>query len=386
MRVLILSCNTGEGHNSCGKAIQESFQDRGIGCEMVDALSFISSSVSQQISSSFVHIYQYTPSLFSRGYRYAEEHPGLFQEGSPVRKAITAGAERTYRFIQEGGYDVIVCTHVFTALIATAILRRHDLPAQTYFVATDYTCSPSCGASRLDAYFIPDSSLIEEFAGQGIPADKLIPTGIPIRKAFYTAAENETAKAALSLPPDCRHLLVMSGSMGCGPVPSLVRLIAGCMPEDCRISVVCGSNQRLYKSLEQEYAGRPQVQILGYRKDIPLLMDSADLYMTKPGGISTTEAASKRLPMVLVNAVAGCETYNMNFFTGLGAAVTADTPEGLAALTLSLLSDPAALARMSAAHRPAQIPAADAIRDQILARYAGERQLAGAGAAASPAL
>ena len=243
MRVLILSCNTGEGHNSCGRAIQEAFRGQGIDCEMVDALSFISPSVSQLISSSFNRIYRYTPGLFSRGYRYAEAHPGMFRDGTLVDRAITAGVERTYRYIQDGAYDVAVCTHVFTAMIATEVLRRHAPSLQTYFVATDYTCSPSCGESELDAYFIPDECLADEFAGQGIPRRKLVASGIPIRQAFYASVEREAAKASLSLPPDCRHLLIMSGSMGCGPIPTLVRLIAGGMSEDCRVSVVCGSNQ-----------------------------------------------------------------------------------------------------------------------------------------------
>ena len=121
MRVLILSCNTGEGHNSCGRAIQEAFRGQGIDCEMVDALSFISPSVSQLISSSFNRIYRYTPGLFSRGYRYAEAHPGMFRDGTLVDRAITAGVERTYRYIQDGAYDVAVCTHVFTAMIATEV-------------------------------------------------------------------------------------------------------------------------------------------------------------------------------------------------------------------------------------------------------------------------
>ena len=388
MRVLILSCNTGEGHNSCGRAIQEAFRGQGIDCEMVDALSFISPSVSQLISSSFNRIYRYTPGLFSRGYRYAEAHPGMFRDGTLVDRAITAGVERTYRYIQDGAYDVAVCTHVFTAMIATEVLRRHAPSLQTYFVATDYTCSPSCGESELDAYFIPDECLADEFAGQGIPRRKLVASGIPIRQAFYASVEREAAKASLSLPPDCRHLLIMSGSMGCGPIPTLVRLIAGGMSEECRVSVVCGSNQRLYRAMEQEYAGDPRVQILGYRKDVPLLMDSADLYMTKPGGISTTEAASKRLPMVLVNAVAGCETYNMRYFIHLGAAATADTPEELAGLALALLTDPAELGRMSDAYRsPAPAPAAEVIRDHILARYqalSGRRPAAAAASVAPP--
>ena len=97
-------------------------------------------------------------------------------------------------------------------------------------------------------------------------------------------------------------------------------------------------------------------------------MDSADLYLTKPGGISVTEATRKRLPMVLVNAVAGCEDDNLRYFTALGAAVTADTPEELSALCLSLLADPQALSAMAARYAPIARPhAGEAICDALAA-------------------
>ena len=85
------------------------------------------------------------------------------------------------------------------------------------------------------------------------------------------------------------------------------------------------------------------------------MMDSADLYLTKPGGLSTTEAAAKRLPMVFVDAVAGCEEYNLNYFVSIGGAVTADEPEDLARLCIRLIKDSPkrnAMARALAASIP----------------------------------
>ena len=90
----------------------------------------------------------------------------------------------------------------------------------------------------------------------------------------------------------------------------LVRL----MDEDVEISVVCGSNERMKKSLESSYGHLRNIHVLGYVAAMSSLYDSADLLMTKPGGISTTEAAVKALPMVLINAVAGCEAHNLQFF------------------------------------------------------------------------
>ena len=94
----------------------------------------------------------------------------------------------------------------------------------------------------------------------------------------------------------------------------------------------------------------PRVRMLSYVKDVSALLDSADLYLTKPGGISVTEAAEKRLPMILIDTVAGCEDYNLQFFVNLGAAKTADSEEAIAALCLDTLRSDDALCEMSAAY------------------------------------
>jgi len=358
MRVLILSCNTGEGHNSCGKAIREVFQTRGIDCEMEDALRFVSPAFSKTMSWGHTKIYRYAPKLFGSGYQYAELHTGIFEEQASIYKMLTSGTERLYQFIQNEGYDTIICAHVFSALMVTDVIRRYHPKLRTCFVATDYTCSPSCGESELDAYFIPDNRLADEFAACGVPKEKLIASGIPVRKEFFSPAGKDAARKHIGLRSDCRHLLIMSGSMGCGPIRKLVRLLSECLPKDCYISVVCGTNQKLRKRLERDHADQSRIHFYGFRKDIPILMDSADLYLTKPGGISTSEAATKKLPMVFVNAVAGCETHNLRFFVEQGAAATADSPEELAALALSLLSNTEQLRKMSAAFRnlPAKTP------------------------------
>ena len=80
--------------------------------------------------------------------------------------------------------------------------------------------------------------------------------------------------------------------------------------------------------------------------NVPLLMHSADLFLTKPGGLSTSEAAACGTPMVLINTVAGCEAHNLDFFIKSGIAVTAETPKMLADTAMALLADPARLQQM----------------------------------------
>lgn len=372
MKALILTCNTGGGHNAVSAAIQEAFASHGAECRTEDALSFLSERASEFISNWHVRIYRHMPTANRVGYRYSEKHPAMFDEDTPVYKLLASGAERLHEYVAAGGYTCLICPHVLSAMMVTQLLSQHPGEGlQSCFIATDYTCSPMVNESRLDWYFVPDAAVVPEFLAAGIPEEKIaVMPGIPVRRDFYRRVPNAAAKEKLGLPGNCRHLLMMCGSMGCGPMEELAESFAEQMAPEDRLTVICGTNAHLKKKLDKEYVDREDVRILGYSDDISLLMDSADLYLTKPGGISTAESAVKGLPMVLVDVVAGCEEYNLRHFCELGAAVVADKPEELADLCRNLLADAEARSKMARAVLQ-QGNAADA----IYARMAGDRAL-----------
>lgn len=282
-------------------------------------------------------MYRHVPGLFRKGYGFAEKHPAMLQDDAAVYKLLTGGTEQLYAYIQEGGYDVVICTHVFSGLLLRQTMKEHPLQLKTAFVGTDYTCSPGTANSELDYYFIPSKALTEEFASQGIPEEKLFPSGIPVRKEFYMQVSKQQAKKKLGIDPSHSHLLMMCGSMGCGPMEKLTKLLSRGKDETMELSIICGTNEKLQQELTEAFGCSSGIHIHGFVEDIASLMDSADLYLTKPGGLSTTEAAAKRLPMVFIDAVAGCEEYNLHYFTSIGGAVTADNPEDLAQLCLELM-------------------------------------------------
>ena len=351
MRTLILSCNTGEGHNSCAKAIQETYAAHDETCDIVDALQFISKRASQFISDWHSRIYRHAPKLYKAGYHTAEERTSVFREGTTVYRYLTSGSEKLYHFILDGGYDNIICTHVFPALALTAMLKHHPMPLVTSFVSTDYTCSPSVENSELDYYFIPDISLTEEFVQCGVPREKLIDSGMPVKQAFYQDTDKAAAKAELGLPADHQHLLVMCGRIGCGPIKELTEDLLIRLTSEQELTIVCGANEELFAKLERHFAHDPRIHIHGMVDYVPLLIHSADLFLTKPGGLSTSEAAACGVPMLLMDTVAGCEGHNLNFFLRQGIAVTADTPKHLADLAAALLADPEQLQKMARAAR-----------------------------------
>ncbi len=338
MSTLILSANTGEGHNSCAKAIKEYYDSVGEECVCVDGLAFISPQAAQIFAKGHSFIYRYTPWLFKYGYSYSEEHPTVFSDGSTLYRFMTQGSERMYKYIVSGGFDTVICVHPFTAFMLTDMLNKHPMKLATCFVSTDYTCSPGTKSSNLDYYFIPDPALIKDFTNDTITEEKIIPYGIPVRQMFCISHAETEAKTKAGIQPGHKHLLVMGGSMGCGPMKRLIQEISEKMPSNWEITVVCGRNEKLFQRLDRKYSENENMHIRGFVGDMGALMDSADLYLTKPGGASVTEAQMKNLPMVFVDAVAGCEEYNLFYFVEKGAAETGATVDEITSVCLNLMN------------------------------------------------
>lgn len=333
MKVLILSCDTGEGHNSAGRALLDYFSSRGVQSEMLNGLRFYPRMLSTLISKGHVFVYRRLPFLFGAGYRLEEKHTSKL-----MIRGIEKAAESLHNYVVGGEYDALLCVHPFTALMATKARRSFGLRIPMYFFATDYTCSPSVNETQMDAYFIPRGTRAE-FIASGLPEGRLVESGIPVAEACHRHQNREDARRQLGVSPEERVLLLTCGSMGCGPIEELVDALASRMKPTHRLIAVCGSNKKLYTSLCDK--GLPRnIWVLGYTQQMLQLMDAADVFLSKPGGLSSTEAMIKGLPMVAINAVPGCETRNLEFFLKKGYVTTADTVNGLADRALELLEHP----------------------------------------------
>ena len=344
MRVLILTCNTGEGHNSAARAIKDIFDKKDIYCEIADSLAFLSPKASNFICNWHVRLYKKAPALFGLGYKISELNSTRKGNSkvSMFLKTVSKGATKLSLKLAEGDYDVIICTHPFSALTVTRAKRKYGIKQKTYFVATDYTCSPGVSASRLDYYIIPHKSLYDEFENAGIPREKLFAGGIPVNSKICDGKTGAESKKSLMIPEEKRVILLMCGSMGCGPIKLIARKLSSLVKDDEMLVVICGNNRKLYQSLRiLDDPGR--VRVLGFTRNVPDYMNAAELLLTKPGGLSTTEAAQNRLPMILIDAVSGCETHNMRFWTENEMALTSENTDELCGFMRELMDNDKAL-------------------------------------------
>lgn len=275
MKALILTCNTGGGHNTTANAISEYFTAQGVECVTMDCLDFLSPAKAKLISEGHVLLYRKAPKLFGLGYRFEENHIPKF-----LVNQCEACADEFYEAVQQVGCDLVINVHVFPALIMTAAVAQYGLKLPGYFVATDYTCSPGTACSKLDAYFIPHESLRQEFMDCGVPGDKLVPTGIPVGAACYRSVPQAEARERLGLPAAGKVVLLACGSMGAGPMEELAQLLDRSMSAEDHLVVICGTNEKLLEKLQKDRLSHC-VTLLGFTKDMPLYMDAADLMLTK---------------------------------------------------------------------------------------------------------
>lgn len=338
MRILMLSCNTGEGHNATARAIMEVLQQKGIECELRDALACLSPRFSKFICNWHSRLYKYAPKLSDAGYR-AFEKTADPEDTTPVYEMLSLGAGKIWQMLMLGNYDAVVCVHVFSGMLMTEVRRVWGVEIPCFFVATDYTCSPTVEQCDMDGYFIPDAALSGEFVRAGLSSLRLIPSGIPVRQAFYSHGDKKELRQRLALPEEGLVVLLMCGSMGCGPIRRIAMELTEKLPEDSLVVAICGNNEKLYESMSD--IADPRLRVLGYTREVPEYMDAVDMIVTKPGGLSATEAATKHLPMVLINAVGGCEGKNFDFFLERGYAVGSSDAQTVVEQAVRLAEDAA---------------------------------------------
>ena len=369
MRVLILTCNTGGGHNAVAAALAESFRRLGVSSDTADGLSFISQKASRFVSKWHTRFYRRYPKLYKAGYMSAENDAESNDRDNPVYRYMARGARRLDRAIQDGGYDAVVCVHVIPAMMMTELRRQHETGPVFCFVATDYTCSPTVGGCTPDVCVIPHEELAEEFVSCGIARETLLAAGIPVRAVFRERGDRAAARSELALPPEGRHIVLMSGSIGCGPMADIAAELEKRMERGDFASVLCGSNRQMLYALRRR--GFRRVEAVGFTNRVHRYMDSADVLVSKPGGISITEAGTRGTPLLLADMVGGCETRNQEFFHAHDWAETCQ-PEDMADAALALLDWPERRqALVAQQHRDFDGLAADRVAQAVYDRCRG---------------
>lgn len=342
MKVLVLTVTAGEGHNATAAAIQKSFEERGVDCRVLDTCLQINPALYFLIAKGYL----LCATNLKKAYAYVYgklEHREFKDKNSytpsPTRTSYRIVKKKMEQYIAEYDPDAIVYTHVFAGALLDVIAQKKPLRARTVGVLTDFAPHPFWEETlRSDRVVIANELIAPSLERKGLSKDQLLPIGIPIRPQFAESVPREQARTELGLDPELPTLLLMGGSMGYG---SLAKTLSEIDALDTKLQVicVCGRNEKAKAEIDG-MTFRKRVLAFGFTDKISLLMDASDCIVSKPGGLTTSEALAKRLPMIICNPIPGQEDRNAEFLLNSGVAVKLSKHASLSDVVYQLFCNP----------------------------------------------
>ncbi len=339
MRALILSISTGQGHHATGQAIEKTFREMGITCETLDAYEYIKPLLSDLVSKGYLLSTAYVPALSSKLYNLMVKKNNPMEEYSVPKILNKMMTKELREYIDDYKADVIICTHVLSASMVNIMVEKKWIEAITVGVVTDFTVHPLWEECRKLDYYVTPSELLEfQLNKKGIGADRMLPFGIPIKPNFSLRGDRKQARKVLGLDENKATLLIMSGSMGYGKIDVSIKKLDD-LKLDFQAMVICGNNKRMYKKVNA-LKPKKRFDVYGYVDNVDLMMDASDCIITKPGGITSSEALAKALPMIMINPIPGHEMRNAEFMLNNGIALYATKTFPLDEAVFSLFKHP----------------------------------------------
>lgn len=316
-KVLILTASTGEGHNQAAKSLADKFEEYGYSPYTMDLFKETSKALNTVMSDGYKVLANNLPIIYGAMYK-------MFNRKSFNNRFLRYGLimvkNRVLEEINEIQPDVIVSTHPFAVGIVSDLKARKKIDCMFMSVVTDFKAHYAYVSPYVDAYITGSEYTKDSLVEMKIPAEKIFPFGIPVKAEFQNCGIRPVASA----DRDRFEVLIMGGSMGSKDIAKVVKSMTDGVDSRYHLTVVCGKNESLQSILKEKYSEaikNNKLNILGFTKNVPQLMDSCDVIVTKPGGLTTTEALSKQIPMIIPFAIPGQEFENTEFLVSSGAAI-----------------------------------------------------------------
>ena len=349
-RVLVLSVSAGAGHVRAAQAIvAHANADFGLlDVRHVDMMTLVPGWFRKVYSDLYMKLASGLPEAWGWLYRKTDCEPAGSLPQRLRRMIQRLCSQRLFDLVDDLSPDAIVCTHFLPAEVLGTAVAKHELDVPVWVQVTDFDLHQMWVHEGMSGYFVANEELAWRLQALGVPASRAIISGIPVMPGFVHRPDRSHAAARFSLDPTRTTVLMMGGGSGMGMDAALVRRLLE-QQSDMQLVVLAGRNRTLLAALTALVDDFPdQLRALGFTDEVPALMACADLAITKPGGLSTSECLVAGLPMLLVNPIPGQEERNAAWLMQEGVALRADDPVTLQFRLSRLLQDRSSLAGMRA--------------------------------------
>lgn len=347
-KILLLSVSAGAGHQRAAEAIRSAalLKDSQFDVLHLDAMEFVTAGFRKIYTDFYIKLVNKAPALW--GYLYhASNEAQSDSTTEKLRRALERlNARSLLKAIEEFQADAIICTHFLPAEMLSREIRKQRLRCPVWVQVTDFDLHRMWVHEHMAGYFAASEEVADRMLENGIPAEKIHVTGIPIMPAFQQKLERASCAPEFGLQAERTTILLMGGGAGLGGLDQVAARLLSQQP-DFQLIALAGKNAAALQALQTlalRYPGRLFPQ--GFTNQVERLMACSDLVITKPGGLTTSECLALGLPMIVNSPIPGQEERNADFLLEQGVALKAYDDISLAYRVKHLLNDTARLSAM----------------------------------------
>lgn len=379
MRVLLLAATIGGGHMRAAMALKEYIlqNDPDAVVKIYDTIQYVSPLLNKAVTGSYEYMAKKTPQLFGGFYKSSDKNTPI---NKTVEVALNGLRKRLLPLVQEFQPDIVVTTHSFATEMITALKTKEDLHFPVISVVTDFAVHKTYINEGVDAYILSSTEMVNQMIVRGQPKEILYPYGIPIKSEFLEPCDLQKAYEEEGLNPDLPTVLLMAGSFGVTDVLKIYHKVVK-SEADFQIVLITGKNEKLYETFEKYLSkidinntmyeiarlypnARQQssksssihharqlkpskpTKLLYFTDEVEKYMQMSSLILTKPGGLTVTEAIATGLPMAIFKPIPGQEEQNADYLCRNGMAVRLKNDKTCTETITDLLTHPEKLAAM----------------------------------------
>ncbi|WP_240162486.1 glycosyltransferase [Glaciimonas sp. PAMC28666] len=349
---MLLSVSAGAGHTRAAEALKAyatGYPD--IDIVHWDAMAYVSAGFRAIYTDFYLHLVNRHPTVWGYVYQKSDcAHPDATMQ--KLRRMMERVSTRKLRAaVNHYAPDAIICTHFLPAEMLSREISNQRLACPVWVQVTDFDLHSMWLQPQMKGYFAASEEIAFRMRAKAIPATSIYVTGIPVMPAFSQELRRATCAARFGLDPLRPIVLLMSGGAGIGEldktVESLLAIKGNGLERDFQLVALAGKNIELLNSLQQIAARHPQrLKACGFSHEVEKLMACADLVITKPGGLTTSECLAIGVPMIIHSPIPGQEERNADYLLEQGAALKAVDLTALSYRLQMLLQQPHLLAQL----------------------------------------
>jgi processive 1,2-diacylglycerol beta-glucosyltransferase len=345
-RIILMYISEVSGHHSATLAIENAIRMLDVNVEVLNLNAFnYTNPVSEKIVNRlYLGVIKKTPKIWD----YLYDNPVIKKKIDVIKNVVHRfNSPKLKILFDRFSPDVVACSQAFPCGMVADFKKTYNSNIPLVAILTDYAPHSYWIYKTVDFYVVPSEEVKIRLIKKGVTQERVKPFGIPFDPKFNRIIDRQATIKKLGLIENLPTVLIMGGGQGLGPIKTVINSLDE-TTSDFQEIIITGVNKELYKYLSRRLKRyKKKILLLKFVDNVDELMVISSLIITKPGGITTAEALTRGLPMLIVKPIPGQEENNTRYLTNKGAAIRVDDPRRIGTAVDGLWKNHGKLTHMS---------------------------------------